>query len=463
VIELELGYRADTLALFERLLPLPRPILLHSADRSSPHARYDVLAADPTAWVSARTRAADGLHEVCIDGQPYVTGDALDAVRGLVRPHGPAAPHFRCGFLGYFGYGLQHRALGVGTPRADPTRLPELQGGLYAWSIVTDHRAATTRLYARDASPSYLHALLQRLSADAPPPAPAFGLRHGPFRCADEAAYRQAFARIQHYLHAGDCYQVNLARHYAAPCTHDGPHAGWGLYRRLLDRQPGAFAAYLDVPGASVLSFSPERLLHYDTQRVETCPIKGTARRASDASVDQRIASELTADPKNRAENLMIVDLLRNDLGRVCVPGSIDVRKLFELISLRNVHHLVSTVVGRPRPDADAIECLRALFPGGSITGAPKLRAMQIIDELEPVGRSVYCGAIGYLDASGTLDLNIAIRTVVVEADRLHCWGGGAIVAESDCDAELQEIDAKIGRLLQTATGAPSSSACSSA
>jgi para-aminobenzoate synthetase component I len=458
MIEITLGYRPDSLALFQRLLPMPRAVLLHSAERSSPQARYDIMAADPRHWIRYEC------NRLGVDGGTQVTDDPLAALRSLLPLDGPVAlPHFRHGFIGYFGYGLQHRQLGASAMPPNPTRLPDLQGGIYTWSVVTDHVDRTTRLHACDVGASYLQSLVHRLEGDHQDQQRLTGLVCAPFQSEPVEAYREAFTRIQHYLHAGDCYQVNLARHYHAECLRAAPHAGWLLYRQLLARQPGAFAAYLDTPDAAILSFSPERLLRFKRERIETSPIKGTASRGADDDEDRALAAELLASSKNRAENLMIVDLLRNDLGRVCVPGSIRVRKLFELLSLRNVHHLVSHIEGLPRPDADALDCLRSLFPGGSITGAPKQRAMQIINELEPVGRSVYCGAIGYLDASGTMDLNIAIRTLVLETERLHCWGGGAVVAESDCDRELMEIDAKIGRLLQPLDVAATSSAPSSA
>jgi para-aminobenzoate synthetase component I len=454
MMEIPLGYRPDTSALFGCLRALPRPVLLHSAERTSRQGRFDIMAADPRHWIRHAGR------EFRVDGQLEVTTDPLAALRKLLPLDQTQPDCFHHGFIGYFGFGLQHEALAVTGLPPDPTRLPGLQGGIYTWSVVSDHLTRRTTLYAHDVGRSYLRDLVHLIEAGSE--VDSGELRCARFGSAPEEAYRAAFDRIQYYLHAGDCYQVNLARHFQATCT-SGPGAGWGLYRRLHALQPGAFAAYMDTPEGEVLSFSPERLLHHRQNLIQTCPIKGTAARDPDPMVDAKLATALVASAKDRAENLMIVDLLRNDLGRVCVPGSIAVRQLFELVSLRNVHHLVSTIEGRSRPDADALECLRALFPGGSVTGAPKRRALQIINELEPVGRSVYCGSIGYLDASGGMDLNIAIRTLVLEPERLHCWGGGAIVAESDCDAELREIDLKIGRLLYAVDAAASSMRWSSA
>ncbi len=457
MIKIPLQYQPDSTQCLARLLDLPRPVLLHSADRTSQDARYDILSADPRHWLSS-----DG-QCLYLDGEPQA-GPVLRALARLVPAEGDPGPHFQTGFIGYLGYGLLHQVRRLGPSPADPTALPLLQGGLYAWSLVTDHQQQTTQLFA-DASlaQAYVEALRQRFTASTPTAQQNLQLQlAGPFTATPESHYRQAFARIQQYLRAGDCYQVNLARHFSAPVQPHSPWASWQLYQQLVQVQPGAFAAYLDTPQGVIQSFSPERLLRVahdqGQRRALTAPIKGTAARDADPALDRSAALALQASGKNQAENLMIVDLLRNDLGQVCEPGSIRVDRLFELVSLRNVHHLVSTISGRPRPAVDALACLEALFPGGSITGAPKHRAMQIIDELEPVGRSVYCGAIGYLDRTGLLDMNIAIRSLVLAPDRIHLWGGGAIVAESELQAELAEINAKIGRLLQAV--AASSNAC---
>jgi para-aminobenzoate synthetase component 1 len=261
----------------------------------------------------------------------------------------------------------------------------------------------------------------------------------------DAAAYRRAFGRIQTYIRDGDCYQVNLARRYVASADGDA----WTAYRCLRSRNPSPFGAYLHLPFCRVLSASPERFLELRGDRVETRPIKGTRPRAADPARDAALARELAASAKDRAENLMIVDLLRNDLGKSCVPGSIAVPRLFEVEHHPTVHHLVSTVTGRLRPDRDAIDLLRGCFPGGSITGAPKLRAMQIIEELEPHRRGLYCGSIGYIGFDGAMDTNIAIRTLVCSEGIARFWAGGGIVADSDCDAEYRETEDKAAALLR--------------
>jgi para-aminobenzoate synthetase component 1 len=255
----------------------------------------------------------------------------------------------------------------------------------------------------------------------------------------DTAAYAQRFARVRDYIARGDCYQVNLARRFSVAAVGDP----WTLYRELRRRNPAPLAAYLNTPQVRVLCSSPERFLRVDGDRVETCPIKGTRRRSPVPEQDRLAREELLASAKDRAENLMIVDLLRNDLGRSCALGSIRVPSLFAVESFAGVHHLVSRITGRLAPGQDALGLLRGCFPGGSITGAPKIRAMEIIEELEGERRSVYCGSLFYLGFDGRMDSNIAIRTMIHDGRELVFWAGGGIVADSSCAGEAEEIAVK--------------------
>jgi para-aminobenzoate synthetase component I len=248
--------------------------------------------------------------------------------------------------------------------------------------------------------------------------------------------YLDAVARVREYVYAGDIFQANLSQRFDAPL--DEPP--WALYRRLRVRNPAPFAAYLDFPDAVVLSASPERFLLLDVGgRVETRPIKGTRPRGVGPEHDGALGLALAESEKDRAENLMIVDLMRNDLSRVCAPGTVRVSELFALERYATVHHLVSTVVGTLAEGRDGWDLLRATFPGGSITGAPKVRAMEIIAELEPSARSVYCGSLGYWSVTGALDTSIAIRTVVALGGRVYFGAGGGIVADSDPEQEYRE------------------------
>jgi para-aminobenzoate synthetase component 1 len=246
----------------------------------------------------------------------------------------------------------------------------------------------------------------------------------------------EAVARAREYVYAGDIFQANISQRFEAPLT----EPSWALYRRLRAHNPAPFAAYMEVPGAAILSASPERFLQVDASgHVETRPIKGTRARGVGPEHDAALGQALTESAKDRAENLMIVDLMRNDLSRVCIPGSVRVSELFSLERYATVHHLVSTVVGDLAPGADALDALRMAFPGGSITGAPKLRAMEIIAEVEPSRRGVYCGAIGYWSVTGALDTNVAIRTAVTRDGRIYFSAGGGIVADSDPEQEYRE------------------------
>lgn len=276
----------------------------------------------------------------------------------------------------------------------------------------------------------------------------------------DAATYCNAFNTVKRYIAAGDCYQVNLARHYVAGMTGDRAMASWSAYQRLVEVLPAPFGAYLATPFGHIVCLSPERFIRYSGNCIETSPIKGTAPRHTTMALDTASRNHLATSAKDRAENLMIVDLLRNDLGRICTPGSIQATELFQVETFANVHHLVSTIRGVPWPHVDAWAALTATFPGGSVTGAPKIRAMEIINELETVGRSVYCGSIGYIDRSGAMDTNIVIRTLAFTPTGVHCWGGGAVVADSIASVELAEIEQKIGRLLHASAGLGANSSC---
>src|SRR5690606_2787944 len=262
-----------------------------------------------------------------------------------------------------------------------------------------------------------------RCAVAAVPEAGALPLHDGFRATTPPTRFHADIGRILDYLRAGDCYQVNYAQHFQAPWRGDP----WQAYRHLRQLLPSPYSAYLEWPDHAVLSLSPEQFLGVEGDRVQTRPIKGTAPRGATATEDDALAARLRNSAKDRAENLMIVDLLRNDLGKSCVPGSITVPELFALESLANVHHLVSTVTGRLRRDQTPLDLLAHCFPGGSVTGAPKRRAMEIIAELEPVGRALYCGSVFHASAHGRLDSSIAIRTLLVAGDQIHCWGGGGI------------------------------------
>ncbi|HEX8417563.1 MAG TPA: aminodeoxychorismate synthase component I, partial [Methylobacterium sp.] len=296
-----------------------------------------------------------------------------------------------------------------------------------------------------------LDAFARLLEAPAPPepavPSPPLRWRSN----FDRQAYEAAVETVRDYIRAGDIYQANIAQRFTAELPPGfGPFA---LYRRLRATNPATFGAYLAFEGLSIASSSPERFLKLSGREVETRPIKGTVRRVDDPDEDRRRAQALLADPKERAENIMIVDLLRNDLSRICEPHSVRVPTLCGLESYASVHHLVSVVTGTLRAGLDALDLVAATFPGGSITGAPKLRAMDIITEIEGDARELYCGAIGAIGFDGSLDTSIAIRTVFMDDRTAVLQAGGGITLLSEPGPEYEETLTKAARVFQAFEG----------
>ncbi|SDS41589.1 aminodeoxychorismate synthase, subunit I [Halopseudomonas xinjiangensis] len=438
----ELPYAIDPLPRLDSVRALGRPILLDSASASGALGRYSILCAGPAEHI-----------EPLPDESALST---LGRVRRALAALGPAtwpteqSPPFGAGAVGYLTYDFARELESLPEQAKADIALPVLGLGIYLWSLVSDHVLEQCWLVAHPALPDQTRAdILDRLRQPDIRPAP-FALV-SPF-AADQAqsAYDALFTRIQHYIQAGDCYQINLAQRFRARCQGDSLAA----YARLRRACPTPFAAYLEHDNASVLCLSPERFLQVRDGRVETRPIKGTRPRGVSDEEDQRLARQLRTSAKDLAENVMIVDLLRNDLGRTCRPGSVSVPELFAIESYPNVHHLVSSITGELASGEDALSLLAGAFPGGSITGAPKIRAMQIIEELEPVRRSMYCGSIGYIGCEGQMDMNIAIRTIIRERDDLFLWGGGGVVADSEVEAEYQETLTKV-RVLMDALAAP--------
>lgn len=435
-----LPYHADPRPRFARIQAAPGACLL---DGGRPHAergRFELFSAWPEQTLAPRPDE---------DGRAFLAR-CRAALAELGRADAPAGVElpFTGGLLGYLAYDFGRRLERLPAQAADDLALPDARLGLYAWALVTDHRRQTSQLVFHPRLPAERRAALIALfeaGADAPP-ADDFRLL-APFAAdLDAGQYRAAIERIQDYIRAGDCYQVNFAQRFQAPCRGQP----WGAYDRLREACPTPFAGYLALEDGAILSLSPERFISVQAGQVETRPIKGTRPRGADADEDRALADDLLASAKDRAENLMIVDLLRNDIGRSCRTGSVRVPELFALESYPNVHHLVSSVTGELAEGLDAFDLLAGSFPGGSITGAPKIRAMQIIDELEPTRRAIYCGSLLYIDCRGEMDSSICIRTVLVRGGRASCWGGGGIVLDSVWQAEYAESQTKVRVLLQT-------------
>ncbi len=441
----------SVLAAFSALRGRPGAILLQSATEEPRLGRWSFLACDPFltfrskgTHIEIRRRKGVEVRE----GDPFVVLRDLLADFRVERP--PGAPPLIAGTIGYFAYDLGRFVERIPDHTIDDIPVADCHLGFYGAVAAIDHienRAWVSAIGAPEEHPTSAQKLAEKHVAEleerltksandsAPPAQPPFIPRLPVTSNFTRGDYLAATQRAKDYIAAGDTYEVNLSQRLSAPLT----TTPFDLYCRLTNDNPAPFAAYFETPDAAIVSCSPERFLQIRGREVETRPMKGTRPRGATPEEDACLARELLASEKDRAENIMIVDLERNDIGRVCEFGSVHVPEVFTLESYATVHQLVSTVRGRLRPDATSLDCLRACFPGGSITGAPKVRSMEIIEELEPTRRGIYTGAIGYLCFSGDMDVNIVIRTLVIQDGLAHFQVGGAIVADSDPEAEYQE------------------------
>ena len=467
---------ADPLACTARLRDGSYPWLLDSALPSHPLARFSFAGAEPYAVLRGFAGPRDPRVEIaCLRGvrpdlpvgRRVLAADPLETARRLLPPApadgGPPLP-FCGGAVGYLGYELARDFDRLRLRAADDLGLPDLVL-LYvdrllafdvrsgeAWALGLGFGASERE--ARGAAEGAAEALASRFDDGGSDPvaprgsAPARLEVSGHF---DEASYAKAVEQIRERIALGDVYQACLTQRLDAPFDGDP----WELYVRLRALNPAPFAAFLELPELAIAGSSPERFLRVDAGgAVESRPIKGTRPRGAAPAEDAALRSELARSEKDRAENLMIVDLVRNDLGRVCEIGSVRVPELFRIEAFASVFQMVSTVSGRLRPDRDVFDLVRAAFPPGSMTGAPKLAAMEILDALEPVRRGVYAGALGYLDLRGGADLAVVIRTLLVRGGRAYLHAGGGVVADSDPRAEHRESLDKARPLLEALAAA---------
>ena len=445
-VVIELDPALEPLDVCERLAHLPFPILLDSAADQARTGRYSYCAADPFRMFSGR-----------VPDDPLVPARA--ALQAFPTERDPALPPFQGGLAGFVGYDYGQVLERVPAPRTDDLDVPDVLLGFYDWVIAWDHQAGRAWLIStglpalrgagaeRAAKRADEVLALLATSPVAPPePAPAAAPGRPLHSTFTRDEYLAAVTRVRDYILAGDLFQANISQRFDAPLA--GPP--FELYRRLRHRSPAPYAAWLDAGRFQLMSASPERFLRLDGRTVETRPIKGTRPRSADPARDAGLAAELSASAKDRAENVMIVDLLRNDLSRVCRPGTVRAAELLSLEAHPTVYHLVSTVTGELEPGCDAFDLLRAAFPGGSITGAPKVRAMAVIAELEPSRRAAYCGSIGYVSVTGDMDTSIVIRTYLAMGGRAYFQAGGGIVADSDPAAEYEETLDKARALIES-------------
>jgi len=478
----------DAAEVCSRFLDLPYVLFLDSAAPDHPDAHYSFLTADPVCVVRSKGEITE-IWRRAAGEWTSVPGDALSVARALLPAEPadpvPGLPPFQGGVAGYIGYDWGAVLERLPRPRFDDLRIPDLVLCLYDWVIAWDHRSKLAWLIStglpeagqarerrararmdlvRERIPGRQHRRTaeQFLRGRGPslrphfrPPTPAPTYPTTAIESADRLGLRSTFSRegyltavsqVREYILAGDIFQANLSQRFQGHWD----STPYDLYRRLRRRNPAPFAAYLGFNEIAVLSASPERFLRLDGQHIETRPIKGTRPRGLGPMHDAALGRALAESRKDQAENVMIVDLLRNDLSRVCRPGTVRVPELFAVEHHPTVHHLVSTVIGEIEPGAGAVELIRAAFPGGSITGAPKVRAMEIIAELEPTQRGVYCGSIGYLSATGGMDTSIVIRTYLLLNRQVYFQAGGGIVADSDPELEYRETLDKARGLIET-------------
>ncbi len=442
---LTLPWREDAAChYFAPLNALPWAMLLHSGHADHPDSRFDILTADPIATLVTRARQTVITHGE--DAPQISLADPLALLRGVLEQQGlrpaqqPDLP-FSGGALGLFGYDLGRRFEKLPVLAASDIAIPDMATGIYDWALIVDHHRQRVTLVSHS-DPA---ARLRWLEAQHYTPSAPFRLTSPWQSNMSREEYGHKFRQIQAWIRSGDCYQVNLAQRFSADYQGDE----WQAFCALNNDNRAPFSAFIRTEEGAILSLSPERFIHLAEGRIQTRPIKGTLPRLADPREDALQAKRLQASPKDRAENLMIVDLLRNDIGRVAEPGSVRVPELFAVEPFPAVHHLVSTITAELPASLHATDLLRAAFPGGSITGAPKIRAMEIIEALEPQRRNAWCGSIGYLSFCGRMDTSITIRTLTASGGKIYGSAGGGIVADSEEEAEYQETFAKVNRILR--------------
>lgn len=429
-----LQYTNKLIEHYESLVDLPGFTLLESSDKQ--RGRYDIITAFP-------------YDELKLTRDDANIQDAFKLLENKLQPQTTSSTFpFQGGAIGYIAYDLATQLAGIPIHPHPANDMPLLDVKFYDWAIITDHRLRQIHIVANNHKPETRDIVVEiakRFNTRIQYP-PSFCLKDGFQPLIHKSEYLQAFNAIHRDLMRGRAYQVNYTQPFLGQFTGNP----WELYKRVRQANPVPYGAFLSCEGGKILSFSPEKFLSIDQGLVITSPIKGTIKRSHDKEEDAALANLLLASEKNRAENIMIVDLLRNDLGKFAKPGSVQVSALCELQSFNTVHHLVSHIQALCDTGVTPLAAFQACFPGGSITGAPKLEAMHIIGEQEPLSRGIYCGNIFYLSTHGRLDSNITIRTMVAKSDSLYLSAGGGIVIDSNAEDEYAECFAKIAGIIRT-------------
>ncbi|THB67906.1 MAG: aminodeoxychorismate synthase component I [Gammaproteobacteria bacterium] len=430
-------YIADSSEYFERIKDIEGAVYLDSCSENSSYGRYDIISAAPIETIISKNNETSIITKEqtkTITGNPFaILQKQLNKYQFADSTESP----FSGGAIGFFSYDLCRTTENIPSITQDDIHLPLMYIGIYTWALVTDHHRKETKLITHKTD-SETEEILRKLTTEITTRQETFTATNINWN-QNYKDYRQALSKIKNYITNGDCYQVN----YSQRISVDFSGSSWALYKQLRKHNPAPYSAYLKTEYGDILSSSPEQFLSVKDSLVTTKPIKGTIKRSKNAYIDQQLANTLRNSQKNQAENLMIVDLLRNDIGKAAEIGSIKVEKLFDIESFEGLHHLVSTITAKLPPKTNAVQLLKACFPGGSITGAPKIRAMEIIEELEKYRRNIYCGTIGYIGFNGNMDTNIAIRTSVINNNKLYYNAGGGIVADSDIEEEFKEMHTK--------------------
>lgn len=425
---LPLPYQANSSHYFSLIADQPGAVLLDSGFPECQLGRYDICSALPEA--SLQLQPQQKLNEL------------LQQARQLLpRAANQSQLPFNSGLIGYIGY-----SAAVPNSRHQP-QLPGAQIGLYLWALVTDHQQCSSQLVFHPELPAAKRQqLIELFTTNQTAPEQQFKLNAGFSADISREQYLVAFEQIQQHIQRDDCQQINFAQKFST--SYQG--SSWAAYQSLRRACPTPYASYFNLgAGSALLSASPEQFLAVQQANVETWPIKGTRPRSQDRLEDQRLANELSNSAKDRNENLMIVQLMREEFAACCAADSIHTPALCQLTSFANVHHLLSCIRGKLQPQQDALDALNACFPPGSISGTPKAAAINIIDQLENSSRELYCGSVFYLDAGGNLDSSVCIRSLTAHQGQLSCWGGGGITSASCAQAEYQESIDKVKVLLQ--------------
>lgn len=449
---IELPYSPNiTLDLFAPLSNIEWSMLLYSGHNNKhPNSRFDILVASPILTLVTKnnttTLTHKNTHQIYHNTDPFtLLQNNIHIDINIKKIYKKCQLPFQGGFLGVFGYDLIRYIELLPNIAQKDLPFPDMAIGLYRWTIISDHKNRKSYLIAHDNPNQILSWIYTKQHKHHNIFQKPFQLLEPWISNINKLEYSKKFQTIKKNLILGNCYQTCLAQRFYTSYVGNE----WVAFRHLLKYNCAPFSAFIRLPHAlSILSLSPERFLKLHNKNIETQPIKGTISRLKNAQDDHLQIIKLAQSIKNKSENLMIVDLLRNDIGKVAVPGSIHVPKLFDIQSFPGVHHMISTITGTLDNNFSAFDLLRACFPGGSITGAPKIQAMKLIEQLEPQRRNIWSGSIGYISYCGNMDTNIAIRTLLTNGQKIFCSVGSGIVFDSHENTEYQEMKDKISTLL---------------